>query len=384
MKNLFQKMDKPLLITTIIFFIFGLIMIQSASSMESFMRYNYSPYHYFIREVIFLSVGTILFLIVLIFPTKNYKKIYGFILFIIFALLLGLLVYGHNANNAVSWYRIGPIAIQPSEFAKIAVIIFLAVYYEKNIKKLDNEWVFIKPIIFVTIIAALVLIQPDMGTSFIIMLIAILMFYAVPVNKKYRNILSKIMIGGIMVVALVLITTKGSFLKDYQLERFNFLDPCERYQEKSGYQLCNSFIAFKNGGLKGEGLGESTQKYLYLPESYTDFIFPIIVEEWGLIVGIVIIIAYMFILYRIIKIAKRATNIRNSLICYGVFVYLLSHIMINLLGVTGVIPLTGVPLPFLSYGGSYAICLMIVLGLVQRVSIETNKPKKVGIKNDKS
>ena len=210
------------------------------------------------------------------------------------------------------------------------------------------------------------------------------MFYAVPVNKKYRNILSKIMIGGIMVVALVLITTKGSFLKDYQLERFNFLDPCERYQEKSGYQLCNSFIAFKNGGLKGEGLGESTQKYLYLPESYTDFIFPIIVEEWGLIVGIVIIIAYMFILYRIIKIAKRATNIRNSLICYGVFVYLLSHIMINLLGVTGVIPLTGVPLPFLSYGGSYAICLMIVLGLVQRVSIETNKPKKVGIKNDKS
>ena len=168
MKNLFQKMDKPLLITTIIFFIFGLIMIQSASSMESFMRYNYSPYHYFIREVIFLSVGTILFLIVLIFPTKNYKKIYGFILFIIFALLLGLLVYGHNANNAVSWYRIGPIAIQPSEFAKIAVIIFLAVYYEKNIKKLDNEWVFIKPIIFVTIIAALVLIQPDMGTCFML------------------------------------------------------------------------------------------------------------------------------------------------------------------------------------------------------------------------
>ena len=383
MKRLFLRMDKPLLITTIIFFIFGLIMIQSASSMESFMRYNYSPYHYFIREVIFLLIGTILFFITLFFSTKSYKKIYGFILFVIFILLLGLLVYGHAANNAVSWYKIGPVTIQPSEFAKIAVIIFLAVYYEKNIKKLDNEWVFIKPIIFVTIIAALVLIQPDMGTAFIIMLIAILMFYAVPVNKKYRSILSRIMIGGIMVVALVLITTKGSFLKDYQLERFNFLKPCERYQEKSGYQLCNSFIAFKNGGIKGEGLGASTQKYLYLPEAHTDFIFPIIVEEWGLIVGIVIIIAYMFVLYRIIKIAKRATNIRNSLICYGVFVYLLSHIMINLLGVTGVIPLTGVPLPFLSYGGSYAMCLMIVLGLVQRVSIETNAKieKQIKMKN---
>ena len=148
MKRLFLRMDKPLLITTIIFFIFGLIMIQSASSMESFMRYNYSPYHYFIREVIFLLIGTILFFITLFFPTKSYKKIYGFILFVIFILLLGLLVYGHAANNAVSWYKIGPVTIQPSEFAKIAVIIFLAVYYEKNIKKLDNEWVFIKPIIF--------------------------------------------------------------------------------------------------------------------------------------------------------------------------------------------------------------------------------------------
>lgn len=380
MKKLLSKMDKPLLITTIILFIFGLIMIQSASSMESYMRYNYSLYHYFIREAIFLLIGSIFFLFSLIFPTKNYKKLYGIMLFIIFGSLIGLLVYGHASNNALSWYKIGPFTIQPSEFAKIVIIIFLSVYYERNIKKLDNEWVFIKPIILVTLIAALVLIQPDMGTAFIIMLIAMLMFYAVPVNKKYRSIFNKIIIGGTIIIALVLITTGGSFLKDYQKERFNFTDPCSRYQEESGYQLCNSFIAFKNGGLKGEGLGSSTQKYLYLPESYTDFIFPIIVEEWGLIIGIIIILVYMFILYRIIRIAKRANNIRNSLICYGGFCYLLTHIMINLLGVTGLMPLTGVPLPFLSYGGSYAICLMIILGLIQRVSIETNTSKLKDIK----
>lgn len=380
MKKILSKMDKPLLITTILFFIFGLIMIQSASSMESYMRYNYSPYHYFIREVIFLLIGGIFFLFTLIFPTKNYKKLYGIMLFVIFLALVGLLAYGHSANNALSWYKIGPFTLQPSEFAKIIIIIFLSVYYEKNIKKLDNEWIFIKPIILTTIIAALVLIQPDMGTAFIIMLIAMLIFYAVPVNKKYRSIFNKIILGGIIVVALVLITTGGSFLKDYQKERFNFTYPCERYKEKSGYQLCNSFIAFKNGGATGEGLGSSTQKYLYLPESYTDFIFPIIIEEWGLIIGIIIIIAYMFVLYRIIKIAKRATNIRNSLICYGCFCYLLAHIMINLLGVTGLMPLTGVPLPFLSYGGSYAICLMIILGLVQRVSIETNTHKQKELK----
>jgi cell division protein FtsW (lipid II flippase) len=114
---------------------------------------------------------------------------------------------------------------------------------------------------------------------------------------------------------------------------------------------------------------------LYLPESYTDFIYPIIVEEWGLVVGIIILVGYMFMLLRIIKVARRTNCLRNGLICYGVFAYLLTHIMVNLGGVMGLIPLTGVPLPFLSYGGSYIICLLIAMGLVQRVSIENNKIK---------
>lgn len=234
--------------------------------------------------------------------------------------------------------------------------------------------------IFIVIIAVLVALQPDMGTAVIIGLIALAIFYATPMEKKSRSIFNKIFIGGILLVVLVLIVAGGKFLQSYQLDRFNYFNPCDRYQEKTGYQLCNSFIAFKNGGIKGQGLGGSTQKYLYLPESYTDFIFPIIVEEWGLIVGIIIILIYMFVLFRIIQIARRASNLKNSLICYGVFVYLLLHIMINLLGVTGVIPLTGVPLPFLSYGGSYTICLMIALSLVQRVSIETNIQKQKELK----
>lgn len=377
MKKLLSKLDKPLLIVTIIFFIFGLIMILSASSMESFMRYNYSPYHYFIRQLIFLIIGLFAFLFVIIFPTKNYKKLAPFLLFIIIMSLVGLLIYGHAANSAVSWYKIGPITIQPSEFAKLAVILYLAVYYEKNKDVLDNQWNIIKPILFVIVIAVLVTIQPDLGTAIIITLITLMIFYAVPIDKKYRSIFNKIFIGAIFIVAIVLITTGGKFLQDYQLERFNFIRPCERYQEDSGYQLCNSFIAFKNGGLKGQGIGNSTQKYLYLPESYTDFIYPIIVEEWGLIVGIIILFLYMLVLFRIIKIARRASNLRNSLISYGVFSYLLTHIMINLMGVMGIIPLTGVPLPFLSYGGSYAVCLMISLGLVQRVAIETSNQKKI-------
>lgn len=375
MKKLLSKIDKPLLIVTFIFFIFGLIMILSASSMESYMRYNFSPYHYFFRQTLFLLIGIIIFCFIIIFPTKNYKKLDKFIIGIIILSLIGLLAYGYTANNAASWYKIGPITIQPSEFAKLAIIIYMSVYYEKNKDNLDNQWSIIKPIIVSLVIIGLVVIQPDMGTAVIIGLITLIMFYGAPINKKNRSIFNKIFLGGIIVVLLVLVTTGGKFLKDYQLERFNFLAPCERYQEDSGYQLCNSFIAFKNGRLNGQGIGGSTQKYLYLPESYTDFIFPIIVEEWGLIIGIIIICMYAFVLFRIIKIAREATNLRGSLICYGVFAYLLTHIMINLLGVMGLIPLTGVPLPFLSYGGSYTICLMIALGLVQRVAIESKKNK---------
>ena len=372
MKKIFSKMDKTLLIITFIFFVFGLIMVLSASSMESYMRYNFSPYHYFFRQLFFLVIGIFGFMFMIIFPTKNYKLFDKVILFIVTISLVGLLVYGHTANNAASWYKFGPITIQPSEFAKIAIIVYLSVYYHRNKESLDNQWTIIKPILYMVVIAFLVAIQPDLGTAMIIGMLTLFIFYAVPINKKYRSIFNKIFVGGILVVALVLLTTGGKFLQSYQLERFNFIDPCERYQEDSGYQLCNSFIAFKNGGLKGQGLGSSTQKYLYLPESYTDFIFPIIVEEWGLIIGIIILILYMLVLFRIIKVARNATTLQNSLIAYGVFAYILLHIMINLGGVMGVIPLTGVPLPFLSYGGSYTICLMIALGLVQRVAIESN------------
>ncbi len=377
MKKTLSKLDKPLLIITFIFFVFGLIMILSASSMESYMRYNYSPYHYFIRQALFLVIGMITFFFCIIFPTKNYKKLKLdiIIISIIMLSLIGLPFIGHAAKNAVSWYKIGPITIQPSEFAKVGIILYLSIYYERNKDKLDNQWNIIKPIIVALIIVGLVMIQPDMGTAVIIGLITIIMFYGVPIDKKNRSIFNKIFIGGILLVVLVLITTGASFLKDYQLDRFKFTLPCERYQEKTGYQLCNSFIAFKNGGLNGQGLGSSTQKYLYLPESYTDFIFPIVVEEWGLVVGIIIICAYAFVLFRIIQIARRANTLRGSLLCYGVFTYLLTHIIVNLFGVMGLMPLTGVPLPFLSYGGSYTICLMIAMGLVQRVAIESKKNK---------
>lgn len=376
MKKLFSKMDKPLLFAIITFFIFGLVMVLSASSMESYMRYGYDSYHYFYRQAIFIGIGSFLFYIVLHIPIKIYKKISPILTLGIILTLIGLLLYGEITNNVQSWFKIGRISIQPSEFAKVILIIFLSCYYDKNKDDLDNIKVLIKPIIIAVIIFLLVVAQPDLGTSLIIAGISFLMFFSLPMQRKTSRKFSRIIIGFLSIVILIFIVTDGNFLKNYQKERFNFKDPCERYQEESGYQLCNSLIAFKNGNLTGQGIGKSTQKYLYLPESYTDFIFPIIVEEWGAIAGIIIVLVYLFIIYRIYRIARRANNLQNSLLAYGVCTYLFLHVSINLLGVMGLAPLTGVPLPFLSYGGSYVISLMISLAIAERVSIESNFNKK--------
>ena len=168
-----------------------------------------------------------------------------------------------------------------------------------------------------------------------------------------------------------------NFLQSYQVSRLiNFTNPCQRYTDDSGYQVCNGYIAIHNGGLFGVGLGDSTQKFLYLPEAHTDFIFPIICEELGLIAGILVVVGYFIMLFILLNIAKETGTIRDSILVYGVFVYMLAHILINLLGVLGLIPLTGVPLPFLSYGGSYNLALLVSLFIVQRVNYE-NKEYKI-------
>ena len=370
------KLDKPLLIIMLIFIIFGLIMILSASSMASYMRYHNSIYYYLIRQAIFVFIGMIGFLGALYFPTKVYKTVSPFLIVVLILSLFGLTIYGSAFNSSQSWFDLGFFTIQPSEIGKVIIILYLAYYYNKHKDELDNQLTLLKPIIIVMIVISFVVMQPDLGTAAVIFGIVLLIFYALPLKRKTRSPINKIFLGAILLLGLILVLTGGSLLRDYQLKRFQFLNPCERYEEKTGYQLCNSIIALKNGGLTGKGIGESTQKYLYLPESHTDFIFPIIVEEWGLIVGLLIIFLYAFILYRILRIAKRASSLGNAIIAYGVFAYILFHVAINLIGVINIGPMTGVPLPFLSYGGSYTITLLFAMGLVQRVHYETFKKEK--------
>lgn len=370
-----SKIDKVLLALIILFSIFGLIMVLSASSMESYMRYDKSPYYYFIRQLIFVGVGFVIYFILHIIPLSFYKKLSSVFIYMIILVMIALIIYGKSTREVVSWFKIGPIKIQPSEFAKLFSIIYLSSYYGKYKDNLDDYWTIIKPLIPIIIICILVALQPDLGTASIIALISFSIFCLAPIPKQNRKMFNKIIVAIIGLVVLLFVSTKGKFLKDYQLQRlFSYWNnPCENYQNEEGYQLCNSYIAFHNGGLKGSGIGASTQKYLYLPDSYTDFIFPIIIEEWGYLVGIAIIMGYLIILYRIFKIAKKSKRTSSSLMAFGIFSYITIHIVVNLGGVTGLLPLTGVPLPFLSYGGSFTLTLFTALGIVQAISIENAK-----------
>lgn len=378
MKKLFKNIDRPLLILTVVFTVFGLIMIYSSSSISAVLRYNETSYYFFLKQLIIDTLAyAVSIFIVLRFPTKLYEKITPLLIIGLFLSLVLVLSYGIIINNSQSWFKIAGFSIQPTEFAKSVMIIYIASFFSR-IKDPRNThpFFYITPLLFGGLSCLLILAQPDLGGAVILGTIVFLEFLSVPYIQKQKLKIFKILGVLAVLLAMVVIYAGSSFLSEAQLGRLNFRNPCSRYTAETGYQVCNGFIAINNGGLLGKGLGNSTQKYLYLPESHTDFIFPIICEELGVIVGIIVLIGYVVMLYRIFKIAKEAENLRGSLLAYGTFLFILMHILINILGVLALLPLTGVPLPLLSYGGSFGLNIIVMLFVVQRVAIESKIAKR--------
>ena len=370
MKATLKKIDIPLFIVSVVLTIVGLIMIFSASSISAVLQYGQTEYYFFQKELIIVIIGLIASLIIIGIPTKYYIVLSKIGIIGILASLLALRTYGTVTNSAQSWFRLAGFSIQPSEFAKTFIIVFLACWYGSK-KRLKNIYDLFIPLIPCVIIFFLVASEPDLGTAIIIAVICMFIFFSLPVEKnKVMNILKAVVAIGVIAV-FVALQFNQEYLTDTQASRFQFKNPCDRYLEETGYQVCNGYIAINNGSLFGVGLGKSTQKYLYLPEAHTDFIFPIIVEELGYVGGSVILLLYILLLYRILAIARNANTLRGSIIAFGTFAYILTHICVNLGGLLALIPLTGVPLPFLSYGGSFMLNLMILLALTQRVCIES-------------
>lgn len=377
MKKIFPNLNFLLLILMIIYSVFGLLMIFSASSVAAVLRYQVPTNYFFIRQLIWVILGYIAGLIVLHIPTRLYRFGSKIAMYCILFLLSFIFVAGFVAGGAQSWYDMGFLNFQPTELAKLVLIVYLAVYYHRIAsKKKITLWNLIFPLIIAVAIFILIAAQPDFGGAFIIFVITALIFFSLPIAKKHKRTIYKVGIGGVLLLVVALVCFGQNIFHSYQISRIlNFTEPCQKYSEDTGYQVCNGYIAIHNGGLTGVGLGESTQKYLYLPEAHTDFIFPIVCEEMGLVVGILVVVGYFVMLFLILSVAKEADCLRNSILAYGIFAYLLAHILINLLGVLGLIPLTGVPLPFLSYGGSYNLCVIISLFIIQRIHVENRESK---------
>ncbi|MBQ4031716.1 MAG: FtsW/RodA/SpoVE family cell cycle protein [Bacilli bacterium] len=379
MKRVLKNLNYPLLLLTIVYSIFGCIMVFSASSVAAVLRYQVSTNYFFIRQVIWILIGSAVGIFAMFFPTKNYNIPSKVAMAVVLGLLFFVFTFGRIAGGAQSWYKAGFFNFQPTELAKIVLILFLACYYHDiSQDRKISLWDMLFPLIISAIEFVMIAMQPDFGGAFIIFGIVALIFISLPIAKKHKKKVYKVALGAFLILLFGVFVLGKNILQSYQVKRIlYFQNPCERYADEdgTGYQVCNGYIAIHNGGLTGVGLGKSTQKYLYLPEAHTDFIFPIICEELGLVAGILVVLGYFVMLVLILIIAKNAVALRNSILTYGIFAYLLLHILINLLGVLGLIPLTGVPLPLLSYGGSFNVIVLASLGIVQRVNIENKKDK---------
>lgn len=371
MRKAIKNLDKPLLIISIILFSIGLVMVFSASNVTAYMSHAVSPYNYFLKQSLFLISGLVLCSIMLCFSTKTYGRFSRLLMIIFIALLVIVFITAEEKNQAKSWIDLGFFSLQPSEFIKVITIIWLSYYYDKKtrLKKEDTYLRSLYPLLICIVPALLTFIQPDLGTTIIYVLIVALIFSASPISKIIKSKIFFVGVGGVVFIGLILLGSGVELINARQLQRFDFFRPCDKLLD-TGSQVCNGYIAINNGGLTGVGLGNSTQKYLYLPEPYTDFIYAIIVEELGVIVGIIILLLYMVLLYRILMIGRKSFTTRGALICYGVAGYIFIHIAVNLTGMFGLFILTGVPLPFMSYGGSFTWSLLGALTLVQRVNIE--------------
>lgn len=382
--KLLKDIDMPLLIVSIALFTFGLLNIVTASSRAAVVNYDVSIYYYFYRQLAFIILGLILGGIII----KTDTKVYKVIIYILFIIAIGLNIWALSSREiggSNNWIDFKFVKLQPSEISKPIIIVMLAILFEKYYRKLRtvniSHYDIIGRILIVAfIIPAIILKQKDLGTLLITLFVVGMMFLASPILKKDKFKTIVFLITVLSLGLLVMYLVQGEILNDARKSRLtSYLDPCGKY-ESGGYQVCNSYIAINDGGMFGLGIGKSKQKYSYIPEPHTDSAFAIIAEEYGIYRTVFIFIGYVIILHRILSIGSKASTLRGRYICLGVASLIFAHIFINLGGMFGVIPLTGVPLPFLSYGGSFVLSLISSLALVQRINIET-KNQKIKIKN---
>ena len=356
-----RSVELSLLISVILISLFGVIMIYSSSYIWASYKYN-DPYKYLKNQALFFIIGIILMNIVSKIDYKKYFKYSNKILISCIILLILVLIPGIGTirNGSRSWFGIGSFGIQPSEFAKLGLIIFTSKYLSNNSNSMMNFKKGVLPILFITIgIFGIIMLQPDFGTGTILVMTIIGILFIAGLDIKI--FLKFGIIGLVGVVGLILIAP-------YRLKRIlSFLDPWSD-PLGSGFQIIQSLYSIGPGGLFGLGFGNSIQKHFYLPEPQTDFIFSIISEEFGFMGIIIISILFIIIFYSCLNISMKCDDLFGKYLSFGITFGLIFQSILNLSVVVGLIPVTGVTLPFLSYGGSSLLITMISIGIILNIS----------------
>jgi cell division protein FtsW len=338
----------------------GLIMVLSASSVSAALKYG-SSFLFFKRQAVYAGVGVLLLLLTSRMRYTVWQRLAVPLLGVSVALLLLVLhpTAGTVAGGSARWIALGPVTIQPSEIAKLAVIAFGAMILTRKWKTLDRPMHLLFPLApVVGLVCVLVMMQPDMGTTLIIAgSIAVLVFAA---GARMKHLMVTMLAGGGLGLALIM---SAGYRKARLL---SFLHP-QADPTNRGYQLLQSLIALGSGGWFGVGLGQSRQKWMYVPNAHTDFIFSILGEELGLIGELFVLALFAALLYSGIRIALHAPDRFGRLLAAGIVGWLGLQTLVNLGAVTGLLPVTGVPLPFVSFGGSSLVVTMAAVGILVNI-----------------
>jgi len=350
-----RKADLALLFAVILLTGFGLFMIYDASSYVAFRDFG-DKYSYFKDQTTWAILGFIALALVSFF---DYKKYYNLALPILIASIILLVVVlipglGISALGARRWIDLGFFVLQPSEFVKLALIIYLSAWFSTK-----EKGRFIAFLLLIGLILGLVMLQPDMGTAIIILGLSVIIYFLSGGNVLHLLALAPVV--GLAGLALII-------LEPYRLARLTtFLNP-EQNVLGSSYHLRQILIALGSGGLFGVGFGNSLQKYAYLPEATTDSIFAIMAEEIGFVGVIIFISVVLFVVYRGFHIAMHAPDTFGKLLAAGITSFIAIQAIVNLSAQTALMPLTGVPLPFISYGGSALIINLVSIGILLNIS----------------
>jgi cell division protein FtsW len=348
----------------------GVVMVASSSVYVSEDIYG-TPFHFASRQVIFLIIGIFAVIIALSIPSNLFLTLDWVILMGSLLLLIALFFpgVGTEVNGSLRWIRIGPINIQPSEVSKLALVIYISGYCVRRLGEINTTLGFFRPLFVLALFGLLVMSQPDLGSTLVIgaLVIAILFFAGI---SFFQFSLLTLLMAGLAAIAV--------YLEPYRYVRFiSFTEPFEHFTGP-GWQLSNALLGIGRGEWFGLGLGNGLQKNLYLPEPHTDFIFAVIVEEFGLVGGLIVIFLFALLIFGILKTSLNALELGKlfqGFLAFGAGILIAIQVAFNIGVNLGILPTKGLTLPFISYGGTSLILFMFLMGMVLRINFENKTIK---------